>query len=158
RKAEGERKEREDKALRTERALQLWNERETFVHTPAETYLRVTRGIGDWLDGFVRIDEALGFHPSCPFGQERLPCMIALVRDVVTDAPIAIHRTALDLSSTLPVRLGRLSLGPVSGGAVKLSPNDEVNTGLLIGEGIETTLSAAVKFKFHPCWSVLSRS
>ena len=39
-----------------------------------------------------------------------------------------------------------------------MSPDDEVTTGLLIGEGIETTLSAAVKFKFQPCWSVLSRS
>ena len=71
-----------------------------YRHTDREAYIRilVTRGIGDWLGAFVRIDESLGFHPSCPFGNERLPCMIALVRDIVTDAPIAIHRTALDLS------------------------------------------------------------
>jgi len=41
-------------------ALSIWNERMPFRGSPAETYLRVTRRIGDWLDGFDHIDEALG--------------------------------------------------------------------------------------------------
>src|SRR5262249_30721587 len=83
--------------------------------------------------------------------------MVALVRNIETDEPQAIHRTALSLGPR-PERIDRLSLGPTGGGAIKLSPDDEVIAGLLIGEGIETTLSAAVRFKFHPAWSVISRS
>jgi hypothetical protein len=149
-------REAADKAQRTASALQLWDERQPFVGSRAETYLRVTRKLGDWLDAFD-LDESLGFHPSCPFSGERLPCMLALVRDIKTDAPIAIHRTALT-TDALPQRISRLSLGPVAGGAVKLSLDGDVISGLLIGEGIETTLSASLKFKFRPCWSVISRS
>jgi hypothetical protein len=35
----------------------------------------------------------------------------------------------------------RLSLGPISGGAVKLAPDADVGLGLGVGEGIETTLA-----------------
>ena len=123
RQAEADRREREDKQRRTESALTLWNERRPFRGSPAETYLRITRGIGDWLDAFD-LDESLGFHSSCPFGHERLPCMVALVRNIETDEPQAVHRTALILSpyGLAPERLGRLSLGPVGGGAIKAQP------------------------------------
>ena len=86
--------------------------------------------------------------------------LVGLVRNIETDEPQAVHRTALILSpyGLPPERLGRLSLGPVGGGAIKLSLDGDVTTGLLIGEGIETVLSASLKFKFRPCWSVLSRS
>jgi hypothetical protein len=74
RQAEADRREREDKQRRTASALTQWNERQPFRGSPAETYLRITRGIGDWLDAFD-LDESLGFHSSCPFGNERLPCI-----------------------------------------------------------------------------------
>jgi Toprim domain len=150
------RHEREDKERRTASALHLWNERQPFVGSPAETYLRVTRGIGDWLEAFD-LDESLGFHPSCPFGGERLPCMVAVVRNITTDEPQAVHRTALT-ADPKPQRIDRLSLGPIAGGAIKLSLDGDVTHGLLIGEGIETTLSASLLLRFRPCWSVLSRS
>ena len=87
--------------------------------------------------------------------------MVALVRNIETDEPQAVHRTALTTGDPFglpPDRIGRLSLGPVAGGAVKLSLDGDVTTGLLIGEGIETTLSASLALNFRPCWSVLSRS
>jgi len=64
--------------------------------------------------------------------------MVALVRDVVTDAPKAIHRTYLGPAGD---KLDRKCLGPVGGGAVKLTDSADVTLGLGIGEGIETTLS-----------------
>jgi hypothetical protein len=152
--AQADRRDREDKERRTAAALRLWSERRAFRGSLAEIYLRDSRAIGDWLDTFD-LDESLGFHPSCPFGQEHLPCLLALVRDIKTNKPQAVHRTAL---TTEPQRIGRLSLGPTSGGAVKLTPDHEVTHGLMIGEGIETTLSASRLLKFKPCWSVLSRS
>jgi putative DNA primase/helicase len=48
-----------------------------------------------------------------------------------------------------------MSLGPVSGGAIKISPDFEVHEGLMIGEGIETVLSASKLFQFRPIWSVI---
>ena len=156
RKAEADRKEREDKKRRTASALTIWNQRQPFRGSPAETYLRDTRGIGEWLDAFD-LDELLGFHPTCTFGNERLPCLVALVRNIETDEPQALHRTALKLGAR-PERIDRLSLGPTANGAVKLSLDGDVTHGLLIGEGIETVLSASLKFKFRPAWSVLSRS
>lgn len=157
---EAERREREDKQQRTASALQLWSERKPFRGSLAETYLRDSRGIGVWCEAFD-LDKSLGFHPSCQFGSDRLPCMVALVRNIETDEPQAVHRTALTTGDPFglpPDRIGRLSLGPVAGGAVKLSLDGDVTTGLLIGEGIETTLSASLALNFRPCWSVLSRS
>jgi hypothetical protein len=157
RQQENERRERDDKQRRTSSATRIWNEAEPFFGSPAETYLRDTRQIGDWLYAFVRIDESLRFHPKCPFDGNLSPCMVALVRNIETNEPQAIHRTALRLGAR-PERIGRLSLGPIAGGAIKLSPDDEVTHGLLVAEGIETALSAAVRFKFQPVWSVLSRA
>ena len=48
-----------------------------------------------------------------------------------------------------------MSLGPVAGGAIKLSPNFEVHSGLMIAEGIETVFSASKLFQFKPIWSVI---
>jgi len=83
--------------------------------------------------------------------------MLALVRDMKTDDPVAIHRTALKLSDG-PERLGRKSLGPTGGGAIKISPDFDVHSGLLVGEGIETVLSASAQFQFKPVWSLIDRT
>jgi putative DNA primase/helicase len=85
--------------------------------------------------------EAIRFHPACPFGSERFPAMVCLVRNIVTNDPQAIHRTALMPDGIAIKRNGktfRMSLGPTSGGAIKLDPDDDVTQGLCIGEGVET--------------------
>jgi hypothetical protein len=146
-------KEKQD---RTRGALTLWNDAQPFHGSPAEPYLRHTRGIGDWLDAF-NLNEALRFHPDCPFRGERLPCMVALVRDIQTDVPVAVHRTALT-TEPMPQRVGRRSLGPTSGGAIKISADEEVQSGLLIGEGIETVLSASKELQFRPVWSLIDKN
>jgi hypothetical protein len=114
-------------------------------------------GIGDWLDTFPFLDRVFRYHPSCPFGGERLPCLLALIRDIKTDAPVAIHRTALTTDNP-PRRLDRKSLGPTSGGAIKISPDHEVHSGLLIGEGIETVFSASKLLQFKPVWSLIDKN
>jgi hypothetical protein len=92
RQEDAKRREDKDRQERTAAALKLWDERQPFCGSPAETYLRDTRKIGEWLEAFD-LDQSLGFHPSCPFDGQRLPCMVALVRNIVTDEPQAIHRT-----------------------------------------------------------------
>ena len=115
-----------------------------------------TREIGDWLETFPQLDQVFRYHSNCPFGDERLPCMLALVRGIKTNAPVAVHRTALRLGKR-PERIDRKSLGPTAGGAIKISPNHEVHSGLLAGEGIETVLSASKELRFKPVWSLIDK-
>ena len=79
-------------SLAKQRASSLWREAKPITGTIAREYL-ATRGIFDFapeVDGKV-----LRFHPSCPYDGSRHPCLLALMRDVVTDEPRAIQRTAL---------------------------------------------------------------
>ena len=145
-----------EKQERTRRALALWNEGKPWQGSPIEDYLCYTRGIGDWLGIFPYLNEIFCYHPNCPFEGERLPCMLALVRGIKTNAPIAVHRTALRLGKK-PERIDRKSLGPTAGGAIKISPDDEVHSGLLAGEGIETVLSASKELRFKPVWSLIDK-
>jgi putative DNA primase/helicase len=154
RRDEAKRHAETEKQQRKEQALKLWDEGQPFRGSPAESYLLHTRGIGDWLNTFGFIDQVFRYHPDCPFGGERHPCLIALVRDIKTDAPIAIHRTALTKDDP-PQKIGRMSLGPVAGGAIKIGADFEVHSGLMIGEGIETVLSASKHFQFKPVWSLI---
>jgi hypothetical protein len=143
-----------ERQKRQEQALRLWHAGRPFRGSPAEDYLLHTRGIGDWLDTFPFLDQVFCYHPDCPFADERHPCLIALVRDIHTDIPVAIHRTALTKDDP-PQKIGRMSLGPISGGAIKISPDFEVHEGLMIGEGIETVLSASQHYQFKPVWSLI---
>jgi hypothetical protein len=149
----------EEKQERTRQALTIWNEAQAQPcrGSPIEDYLYYSRGIGDWLDTFPLLDKVFRYHPNCPFGGTRLACMLSLIRDIKTDAPVAIHRTALSTDNP-PRRLDRKSLGPTSGGAIKISPDREVHSGLLIGEGIETVLSASKFLQFKPVWSLIDKN
>jgi Toprim domain/CHC2 zinc finger len=106
------------------------------------------------------IGETIRYHPACKFGLHRIPCMVALVRNILTNKPQAIHRTAIDLKGNKMTVDGwdRLTLAPTRGGAIKLVPDDMVRNCLGIGEGIESTLSMrlAPEFGVSPVWSVLS--
>ena len=78
--------------------------------------------------------------------------MVALIRDIITDEPTGIHRTALSADGS---KIGRKALGLKGGGAIKLSPMMGAGSELLIGEGIETTLSASILGFGSPAWSVI---
>jgi len=107
----------------------------------------------------------LRFHPKCGsyFGDERRwehhPALIALARDICTNEPRAIHRTFLlpDGSDRLRCKGGKKALGPTHGCVVKLSPDDNVTTGLHLTEGIETGLSILAA-NIAPVWVTLGTS
>lgn len=131
-----------------ERAGSLWYEARSIEGTPAETYL-ASRGVS--YQG-----EALRWHPCCPFGKGvRHGCMVALVNNIITNEPQAIHRTAIDANGR---KIGRKAYGPIGGGAVKLTDDADVNGVLAVGEGIETTLSIRElpDLSSMSLWSVLS--
>jgi hypothetical protein len=129
------------------RAGTLWQEAVPISETIAMHYLE-RRGI---LYQPADIDSpVLRFHPSCPFGGTRHLCLLALMRDVRTNEPRAIQRTALTRTGE---KIDRMTLGPKTAAAIKLSADECVTTGLTIGEGMETVLSA-MQLGFSPAWAL----
>lgn len=106
--------------------------------------------------------EVIRYAPACPFAGARAPAMVALVRNVITDEPQAIHRTALTLEGRKTAVNGhdRLALGGLKNGAVKLTADAEVTYCLGIGEGVETSLSlqGIPEFGDTPVWALLNAS
>ena len=129
-------------------ASKIIQESKPVAGTLAETYLRRTRRISCVIPADLR------FHGTCPRGEERAPAMVAAIRDICTNKIVGVHRTFLK-----PDGSGRdgnkMMLGRSKNGAVKLTPDDEVTTGLGICEGIETGLSC-LSHGWAPVWAVLS--
>jgi putative DNA primase/helicase len=137
-------------------AVRLWREAGDIRGTLAEAYLRgrlLELPEGD-------CSRLMRFCPSCPFGQEWHPALIALIRNIETNAPQAVQRTALNPDGTAVKRNGktfRMTLGPMAGGAVKIDDDADVTHGLCIGEGLETCL-AAHQLDLRPVWAALGTS
>ena len=143
--------ERARKAERTAAALRIWDESVPILGTPVVDYLRARKieGLPPNVDGVLR------YHPACPFGLDgRRRCMVALFRDVHTDEPRAIQRTWIGNGAHA---IGRMSLGPIRGAVIKLWPL--LGPQLVIGEGIETVLAAALhvhgpnRAVLQPAWA-----
>src|SRR5262249_6830378 len=151
--------QRRDIEARVAFALKVWNEAQLLAGSIADRYLSETRGI-DISKLPPTIHEALRFHPRCVFGSRTYhPCLIALMRDPVTDRPVGIHRIGLAQDNGAITKIDRRALGRM--GVVKLWP---ANGGgqLVVGEGIETTLAAATRISYaaaalKPAWSAISK-
>jgi hypothetical protein len=139
-------------------ALETFAEAVPLPDTPGEVYLidRIRQRI-DW-------PADLRFHPVCPgkFGPqqklERHPALIALLRNIHTNEPRAIHRTFLKSDGTDRLRdewgngdEGKKALGPMRGCAFKLSPDECVTHELCVAEGVETGLSLFAR-EIAPVW------
>jgi putative DNA primase/helicase len=133
-------------------AMTLWDQAQAPEGTLVERYLRARR-----CELPLNAGSVLRFHAGCPFGSQRFPAMIALMREVVTNAPRGILRTALgdDGSAKRQMPEGmdpRMMMGCPKGAAAILHPG----AGRMgIGEGIETSLSARQIFGI-PVWAALS--
>jgi Toprim domain len=145
----------ETPANNREPALQLWRQAFEPHGTLVEAYLR-NRCLE--LPGEAAND-AIRFHPDCPFGtgSGARPAMVCLVRNIVSNEPQGLHRTALAPDGTAIKRDGktlRMSLGTIARGAIKLDPDEDVALGLCIGEGVETCL-AGRQMGLRPVWSAV---
>jgi putative DNA primase/helicase len=110
----------------------------------AEVYLR-SRGIID-----IPGPHVLRFHPNCPFGLGVQPCMVALFTSIDGNRPQAIHRTPLTADGK---KAGKpLALAPIGGAVIRLDRDEDVEQGLHLGEGVETTL-AGRQLGFRPAWA-----
>jgi hypothetical protein len=137
-----------DDDKRTKIALALWRSAVPASGTLVETYFASRRL-------HLPVPPTLRFHAGLrhPSGS-RWPALIALVTRGTNDIALGIHRTFLarDGKDKAPVVPAKMMLGPCRGGAVRLADPGNV---LMVGEGIETTLSA-MQARSHPAWAALS--
>jgi putative DNA primase/helicase len=130
-----------------DRAREIWRASVDIRGTIAEAYLARRALTLDEKEDWHRV---LRFHAACPFGLERAPAMIALMRDIVTDEPRSIQRTRLTSDGH---KVDRLMLGPAKNAAIKIDPATKVTDTISIGEGFETCLSGRVQ-GFAPAWAL----
>lgn len=131
-------------------AFRIWDAAKPAEGTLAEAYLR-SRAIAGPIPATIR------FHPQAWHEPERaaFPAMVACVQ--IGSEFVAVHRTYLgEDGRKAPIVSNKRMLGPTKGAAVRLATGD---AGLLVGEGIETTLSALSGIG-EPCaaWATLSTS
>jgi hypothetical protein len=121
-----------ERARKLEFADRIWRETYPITGTAGESYLE-RRGIE-----LASVPDygGLRWHPRCPYDGEITGCILARFTDALTGEARGIHRRPID---------GRIahSLGPTRGCVIRLWPDELVTTGLVIGEGVETTLAAA---------------
>lgn len=85
----------------------------------------------------------------------RCPALVAEVLDAAGQ-PIAVHRTYLTRQGQkASLDPNRMTLGPMWGGAVHLTPDGTALPALVVGEGIETSASAGLLLGL-PAWAALS--
>jgi len=132
-------------------ALDLWAEGSDHAHNLAEQYLR-SRGITITLPPTIRAHAPIRHSES---GEMR-PAMLALVEHV-GHGPVGVHCTYLrfDGRGKATVTPDKKSFGPVGGAAARLSMG-RMDGWLVVGEGIESTLSAMQLWHCKSGWAALS--
>jgi len=129
------------------RAATTWKETLPIAGSDGEAYL-AKRGIT--LED-VPDHGGLRWHPACPWEGGTAPCIVARYTDAATVEPRGIWRRPL--TGEKPK-----SLGPNASAVIRLWPDDFVEQGLVLGEGIETTLAAATRIThqgayLRPAWA-----
>jgi phage/plasmid primase-like uncharacterized protein len=140
----------DDEPQRVEAAHRVWQESVGIAGTPGEAYFE-RRGIAL---SDVPSYGGLRWHPLCPWESGTAPCVVARFTDAVTGEARGIWRRPVDGGKPK-------SFGPMRGTVIRLWPDEDVTTGLVIGEGVETTLSAATRFAcrgtlLRPAWAAAS--
>ena len=130
-------------------AKRIFEEATPINGTLAENYLKFRRNISlsSW-------PNAIRFSKNCPRRKSTAPALVAELRNIHKDKPIAIQRIFIDEKDS--TRDGpRMMLGPSKFAVCKLINDSEVTNGLGIAEGIETALSI-LSISWAPVWAVLS--
>jgi DNA polymerase len=146
----------DDEAAKLAFIKSIWIAAQPLAGSIAEQYLDETRHI-DVTKLPADIHRSLRFHPACIFGPgTHRPCLIALMRDPLSDEPLGIQRIALEDRGGKINKLDRRMLGHA--GVVKIWP---AGPQLVVGEGLETVLAAATRIPYQgaplvPAWAALS--
>jgi phage/plasmid primase-like uncharacterized protein len=142
-----EQQERDDEQRRLELAHRLFEQAEPLGPDAISYFER--RGID------IHAVPELGglrWHPKCHFDGQTKPCIIGRYTTATGNEPRGIWRRPTDGSSKPK------ALGPTAGCVIRLWPDDRVTLGLVLGEGVETTLAAATRIEhrgtlLQPAWA-----
>lgn len=148
--AHTKRKSNRDEAIRRGAALNIWESALPAKGTLVESYLG-SRGL------HLQIPPTLRFHHGLKHVSGDIwPAMVALVTHGRDGTPQGVHRTYLapNGAGKAPVDQQKMMRGPCRGGVVRLANPTHL---LMIGEGIETCLSAMQATEW-PAWAALSAS
>jgi hypothetical protein len=138
-----------DRERRKQIALRVWSQSINPAGSIVSRYLREHRALElpNELAGSV-----IRFHGSLHFDRHtRLPGMVCLLRDIVSDEPCGIHRTFLDRNTAR--KIDRKMLGIARGAAIKLDAAAGIENKLTIGEGVETALASRLA-GLGPVWAL----
>jgi hypothetical protein len=144
---------RADDGATSRRALGIWGAAEPLGEL-ARQYL-AARGVAlsELPDDMSRV---LRWHDRCPWENETQGCLVALWTDTLSCVPRAIHRRPIspEGKKLAPWR----ALGPTAGCSIRLWSDSAVELGLVLGEGVETVLSAATNILhrgtlLRPAWA-----
>ena len=146
-------------------AREIWNQGRPAENTMVRRYLKLRGFSKKWLP---ELPECLRYHPKLRYtvwsdgAWEAIhegPAMLAMVQEP-SGALIGVHRTWIDLetpSGKAAIEHGgkaqpaKKMLGSKKGGSIRLSGYSEDRSVLVVGEGIETTLSAMVAADIPDC-------
>ena len=131
-----------DSATRSALALRLWKE----AHDPRGTIVEGYLASRDLTLSEDIPGEVIRFHPTLRFDGELVGGMVALFRDITSNEPCGILRTFLDGAGR---KRDRRMLGRTKNAAIKLDADENVTLGLIIGEGLETSLAAQLATATH---------
>jgi phage/plasmid primase-like uncharacterized protein len=98
----------------------------------------------------------LRFHVRCPWQGDTAPAIVGRFTTALSNEPRGIWRRPI--SGEKPK-----TLGPMAGCVIRLWPDEAVEQGLVLGEGVETVLSAATRIRhkgtlLQPAWAACSAS
>lgn len=132
-------------------AVAMWERARDPRGTLVESYLR-SRALTLTVE---LAGEVIRYHPTCPWGEgATAPAMVAPFRCIRTGEILGVHRTALTPEGR---KIGRKMFGTAAGCAIMLDAEDAISTGLAIGEGIESCMSAQ-QLGIRPVWALGSTS
>jgi len=94
----------------------------------------------------------LRWHPRCLWESGIAPCVVARYTDAITGEPRGIWRRSIKKGER------PRSLGAMAGCVIRLWPDYAITDGLVLGEGVETTLAAAPRVThrntlLQPAWA-----
>ena len=88
---------------------------------------------------------AYAFIPACPWEGSTRPCVIGRYTAAIGNEQRGLWRRPIDGGKPK-------ALGPTAGCVIRLWPDDAVEQGLVLGEGVETSLAAATRIEHQePC-------